>query len=105
MVAKQASSSWHRAARAAEERAQRATAVDPESYAAADRVFAESDLADDLGRIVAPTLIMTGEHDPGSNTRMARLMHDRIAGSTLAILPRLRRAVLTAAPGLVAPRG
>ena len=84
------------------ERAQRATAVDPEGYAAAYRVFAESDLADELHGITAPTLVMTGEHDPGSNTRMARLMHDRIAGSRRVILPRLRHAVLTEAPGLVA---
>lgn len=83
-------------------RGQRATAADPEGYAAAYRVFTESDLADQLHRITAPTLVMTGEHDPGSNTRMAQLMHDRIAGSQLVILPRLRHAILTEAPGLVA---
>ncbi|HJM76668.1 MAG TPA: hypothetical protein QGI71_12555 [Dehalococcoidia bacterium] len=47
-------------------------------------------------------MVMTGEHDPGSNTRMARLMHERIARSRLVIMPRLRHSVLTEAPALVA---
>jgi len=33
---------------------------------------------------------------------MARLMHERIAGSRLVILPRLRHAILVEAPGTVA---
>lgn len=80
----------------------RNAANDPECYAAAYRVLAETDLGDDLGRIAAPTLIMTGEEDQGSNPRMARLMHDRIAGSRLAILPGLRHSILQEAPDQVA---
>ena len=45
---------------------------------------------------------MTGEHDPGSNERMSRYMHDQIEGSRLVILPRLRHAILAEAPTLVA---
>lgn len=72
------------------------------SYAAAYRVLATSDLADDLHRITQPSLVMTGEFDQGSNPRMARLMHERIAGSELHILPGLRHSILLEAPDLVA---
>ncbi|WP_431283059.1 tripartite tricarboxylate transporter substrate-binding protein [Humitalea sp. 24SJ18S-53] len=74
------------------------------SYAAAYRVLATSDLADELPRITQPTLVMTGECDQGSNPRMARLMHDRIAGSELHILPDLRHSILLEAPDLVAEK-
>ena len=58
-------------------------ANDPVSYAAAYTVFATSDLGDRVGEICLPTLIATGEHDLGSNVRMARMMHDAITGSEL----------------------
>ena len=72
------------------------------SYAAAYTVFALSDLGDRLEGIRHPTLVATGEHDVGSNTRMARTMHERIAGSRLVILPGLRHSVLVEAPRLIA---
>jgi pimeloyl-ACP methyl ester carboxylesterase len=75
---------------------------DPAGYAAAYRVLATTDLADELHRIRAPTLIVTGEGDVGSNPRMARLMHERIGGSRLCVLPGLRHAILVEAPDRVA---
>jgi (E)-2-((N-methylformamido)methylene)succinate hydrolase len=72
------------------------------SYAAAYTVFSTSDLGDQLHGITAPALIATGEHDPGSNVRMARFMHARIPGSRLEILPNLRHSILVEAPDLVA---
>lgn len=77
-------------------------ANDPASYAAAYTVFATSDLGDRLGEIRHPTLIATGENDVGSNTRMARMMHERIDGSRLEILPGLRHSVLVEAPDRIA---
>ena len=71
------------------------------SYAAAYTVFSTSDLGEQLHAIHAPTLIATGEHDQGSNTRMARFMHGQIAGSQLEILPGLRHSILVEAPDLV----
>ena len=71
------------------------------SYAAAYTVFSTSDLGEQLHAIHAPTLIATGEHDIGSNTRMARFMHAQIAGSKLEILPSLRHSILVEAPELV----
>lgn len=71
------------------------------SYAAAYTVFSTSDLAEELHAIRAPTLIATGEHDIGSNPRMARFMHEQIPGSRLEILPGLRHSLLVEAPDLV----
>jgi (E)-2-((N-methylformamido)methylene)succinate hydrolase len=61
-----------------------------------------TDLADELSRIQARTLVVTGEGDVGSNPRMAALMHGAIPGSRLQILPGLRHSILTEAPELVA---
>jgi 3-oxoadipate enol-lactonase len=71
------------------------------SYAAAYTVFSLSDVGDRLHAIRHPTLIATGEHDVGSNTRMARFMHGQIAGSKLHILSGLRHSVLVEAPELI----
>lgn len=75
---------------------------DPECYASAYRVLAQSDFGAELHRLQCPTLIVTGSDDAGSNPRMARFMHDEIAGSELRILPGLRHSILTEAPDTVA---
>jgi tripartite-type tricarboxylate transporter receptor subunit TctC/pimeloyl-ACP methyl ester carboxylesterase len=87
-----------------ESRLARIAANHKPSYAAAYRVLATGDLAGELHRITHPTLVMTGEFDQGSNPRMAKLMHDRIQGSELHILPGLRHSILLEAPELVAGR-
>ncbi|WP_103761347.1 MULTISPECIES: alpha/beta fold hydrolase [Roseovarius] len=83
-------------------RREQARANDPECYMAAYNVLAESDLGDQLDQIKTPTLVMTGENDIGSNTRMARLMHDRIRGSELVVLDKLKHSILLEAPQTVA---
>jgi pimeloyl-ACP methyl ester carboxylesterase len=75
---------------------------DPDCYAAAYRVLALEDLDRELEAITVPTLVTTGEHDLGSNRRMSELIHCRIKGSTLRILPGLRHSILVEAPHLVA---
>lgn len=75
---------------------------DPDCYAAAYRVLAETDFGGFLDQIRCPTLIATGEDDLGSSPRMARYMHERIPGSTLTIFPGLRHSILIEAPGVVA---
>ena len=75
---------------------------DPECYAAAYRVLAQTDFGGLLDQIHVPALIATGEQDQGSNPRMARYMHERISGSKLHILPGLRHSILTEAPEQVA---
>ena len=77
-----------------ERQIQRVLGNDSVGYAAAYRVFAESDVIDDLHKISCPTLVMTGEHDSGSTPEMARAIHKRIAGSHLVILLRYRHSLL-----------
>jgi 3-oxoadipate enol-lactonase len=72
------------------------------SYLAAYTAFATGDLGDRLHAIAHPTLIATGEHDSGSNPRMAHFMHEQIKGSELCILPGLRHSILVEAPEQVA---
>lgn len=75
---------------------------DPDCYASAYRVLAETDFGGFLDQIRCPTLIATGEDDVGSNPRMARYMHERIPGSKLAIFPGLRHSILIESPDVVA---
>jgi pimeloyl-ACP methyl ester carboxylesterase len=75
---------------------------DPACYAAAYTVLATGEVGPDLPRVKAPTLVVTGEHDLGSNPRMSRFIHAGIAGSELRILPRLRHSILIEAPRTVA---
>lgn len=77
-------------------------ANDLPSYKAAYRVFSTGDLGHRLADIRVPTIVATGEHDVGSNVRMANMMHDRISGSELVIFPRLRHSILAEAPDRVA---
>jgi pimeloyl-ACP methyl ester carboxylesterase len=78
--------------------------TDPNSFANAFRIYAESELGGELHRIAAPSLILTGENDVGSNPRIARAMAERIPGAELEVFPELRHAVLLEAPDLVAER-
>ena len=76
----------------------RSKLVNHATYAAAYRVLAENDLADRLPEIDLPALVATGEEDMGSNTRMAKLMADRIEGAQLYIFPKMRHSILTECP-------
>ncbi|WP_233838757.1 alpha/beta fold hydrolase [Paraburkholderia sp. ZP32-5] len=75
---------------------------DPDCYAAAYRVLAQTDFGGLIDRIAMPTLIATGEDDQGSSPRMAKFMHQCIRQSQLAILPGLRHSILIEAPDTVA---
>jgi len=75
---------------------------DPDCYAAAYRVLAQTDFGGLIDQIAAPTLIVTGADDQGSNPRMAHYMHERIRDSRVEILPGLRHSILTEAPGTIA---
>jgi pimeloyl-ACP methyl ester carboxylesterase len=85
-----------------EQYAERNRENDPACYAAAYTVLATGEVAPDLPCVKVPTLVITGEHDLGSNPRMSRLIHAGIAGSQLRILPRLRHSILIEAPRTVA---
>lgn len=46
----------------------------------------ELDIADRLPQIALPTLVIVGEHDPGTPVAAAQLIHDKIEGSELRIV-------------------
>lgn len=45
------------------------------------------DYTDRLARIALPTLVVAGENDPGTPVAASRAIHERIAGSQLAVIP------------------
>ncbi len=78
-------------------------ANDPALYPQIYRVLAEGDaeLVQGLKRIACPTLVMTGEDDPGNTPAMARAMAGQIPGARLVILPGLRHMALAEQPAAV----
>lgn len=76
---------------------------DPQGYLTTYELFATQDMyrADDLGSIQAPTLIATGELDPGSTPEMAEQLARRIPGAKVAVLPEQRHMMPVESPRLV----
>lgn len=76
---------------------------DPQGYLTTYELFATQDMyrADDLGSIQAPTLIATGELDPGSTPEMAEQLALRIPGAKVAVLPEQRHMMPVESPRLV----
>ncbi len=76
---------------------------DPQGYLTTYELFATQDMyrADDLGSIRVPTLIATGELDPGSTPEMARQLAERIPGAQVAILDEQRHMMPVESPRLV----
>ncbi|MDQ6600947.1 alpha/beta fold hydrolase [Bacillus salipaludis] len=64
----------------------------PASYLAAYTLFATADaeLWPKLQNIETPAFIITAENDIGSNPEMARMMHERIKGSDIKIIPDMK---------------
>ena len=62
---------------------------------------ADAELVQGMERIACPTLVMTGEDDPGNTPAMARAMAGLIPGARLVILPGLRHMALAEAPAAV----
>ena len=79
------------------------TSNDPAVYPQVYRVLAEGDaeITEGLERIACPTLVMTGEDDPGNTPIMARALAQLIPGASLVILPGLRHMALAEAPQAV----
>ncbi|HEV2055291.1 MAG TPA: alpha/beta fold hydrolase [Methylomirabilota bacterium] len=60
---------------------------DPRGYAASIRAIGFVDLSERVRAIRCPTLVVVGEQDPGTPPAMARVIHERIVGSELLVLP------------------
>lgn len=61
--------------------------ADPEGYSGCCEAIATIDLWDVLGEISAPTLIVAGREDPVVRLSDALMMHERISGASLVVLP------------------
>ena len=61
-------------------------ATPPEGFIACTHAIAEMDQRESIRAIDRPTLVIVGEHDPGTPPSAAELIHDRIAGSKLVVL-------------------
>jgi 3-oxoadipate enol-lactonase len=59
------------------------------------------DARDLLASILAPTLVLVGEHDYATPPDMAEYLAGHIAGATLRVLPGLRHMALIEQPELV----
>ena len=79
------------------------TSNDPAVFSRIYRVLAEGDaeIVRGLERIACPTLVMTGEDDPGNTPAMSKAMAERIPGARLTILPHLRHMALAESPDAV----
>jgi pimeloyl-ACP methyl ester carboxylesterase len=75
--------------------------LDPAAYTHAYRVLATTDLAEQLPRIKAPVLAITGEYDTGSPPRMSRLIAERTNGRCV-VLSGARHTVLQERPDTIA---
>ena len=62
-------------------------ATDPRGYAAAIRAIGFVDLTERIGAIRCPALVVVGAEDPGTPPAMARVIHERVAGSKLLVIP------------------
>ena len=60
--------------------------TDSQGFMNCARAIQEMDLLDRLPEISVPTLIIVGEHDPGSPVEAAEAMRDRIPGAQLVVL-------------------
>jgi 3-oxoadipate enol-lactonase len=60
---------------------QRLVSADPEGYAGCCEALAAMDLRGDLGAVRAPTLVISGEHDPATPPEHGRLIADGIAAA------------------------
>ncbi len=57
-----------------------------EGFCACCRAIQNMDQRESIRGITTPTLILVGEHDPGTPVAAAEFIHDRIAGSTLKVI-------------------
>jgi pimeloyl-ACP methyl ester carboxylesterase len=53
----------------------------------ANEGYGNFDFVPQLGRVSKPTLVIVGEHDRTTTPRAARVLHEGIAGSELAVVP------------------
>ena len=76
--------------------------VDAESYAQCCEAIATMDLRPDLGRIAAPTLVLSGEQDEATPPDLMREIAEGIAGARLQRLDPAAHLATVEQPGVIA---
>ena len=61
--------------------------TDVEGFCGCSAAIRDMDQTALLGGITTPTLVIVGEHDPGTPVAAAEVLHQGIAGSRLAVIP------------------
>jgi pimeloyl-ACP methyl ester carboxylesterase len=56
-------------------------------YGRCAEAIRDMDLRESIRALTVPTLVMVGALDPGTTVDAARLMHERIAGAELVVIP------------------
>ncbi len=78
-------------------RLQQVIDTDPDVFMQVFRIYAGTEMAPWLGRVTAPSLVLTGENDGGCNPRLNRLIYNALPNSELIILPRYKHSILVEA--------
>lgn len=71
------------------------------AYASAYRILIESNFVNELQKIRARTLVMTGEYDVGSPPSMTHRLVEEIPDAAGIIIPRMRHNVLMEVPEII----
>jgi 3-oxoadipate enol-lactonase len=58
-----------------------------EGFCACGRAIQNMDQRESIGAITTPTMVVVGEHDPGTPVSAAEFIHSKIAKSTLKVVP------------------
>ncbi len=61
-------------------------ATPPDGFCACAAAIRDMDQRESIGAVRVPTLVLVGEHDPGTPVAAAEFIHQRIAGSRLVVL-------------------
>jgi 3-oxoadipate enol-lactonase len=77
-------------------------AADPVGYAGACLAVSQVDTTARLGQIRVPTLVLVGEHDPGTPVEAAARIQRAIPGARLEVIPGASHLSNIARPGLFA---
>ena len=62
------------------------TGTPPEGFCACCAAIRDMDQRDTIQAIAAPTLVLVGEHDPGTPVAAAQAIHERIRGSDMHVI-------------------
>ncbi len=85
-----------------EQRLQQVIDTDPDVFLNVFRIYATTEMAPWLHKVMAPCLVLTGENDGGCNPRLNRQIHAALTDSALVILPGYKHSLLLEAGDIVA---